>query len=314
MNWIRPVSGLCLLLVCLVSSPALGVWSHDPAENNLVSDMPGLRYSLKAVSDGGGGVVLVWEDQRAYPNLDIYAQRVDASGNRLWPAEGLPICTLSTYQGSPSMDSDGQGGFVIVWDDDRDMDGRREIFAQRITGGGIPFWMPDGVALSTSEDYNQVPFAVGDGSGGVYAVWSEENNKVARGGEAGFATPGEGITFVGNAIHAQHASDTGDTLWGPGGMVVSGPGVLEHAVAADGEGGLLVAWIEGGTPRVQRFIPAGEPRWVSGGVIVVEAVAPAAWIIVMSDGLGGAIVVLQIGYGDDANIYAQWSYPTSTDT
>jgi len=308
MNCIRPALGLWLymVLVCLAFSPVLGDWSNDPGVNNLVCDMPGDRYVASAVPDGGGGVVLVWEDWMEAPNLDIYAQWMDAAGNRLWPAEGLPVCTLSTVQMRPRMDSDGLGGFVIAWEDYREGASRGEIFAQRITGG-MPYWEPDGIRLSTSADYNIAPHVVGDGSGGIYAVWGEEINKAARGTKPEVAATPGGIPLAGNAIHAQHADADGDTLWGPGGIEVTAPGQGSYlyGAATDGEGGLLVAWVSGGIPLVQRFNAAGERSWGSSGVVVMETVDPIGGVVVVSDGAGGAIVVLQVFYGTDANIYAQ---------
>jgi hypothetical protein len=298
MDALKATSALLVLAVFLWSSPAMSVWSHDPTENNVVCDMPGMHYGLNTVSDGGGGAVLIWQDWRDFPDADVYAQRIDASGNLVWPAEGLPVCTLSAFAGNPDIDRDGQGGFVVAWDDDRSMPGRKEIYAQRITIDGAALWGPGGVALSTSEDYNQVPIAVGDGSGGIYAVWGEEINYAAR---------DEGVIYAGNALHAQHAGSTGDTLWGPGGIVVSGAGefVMERCAASDGQGGLLVVWTAGGTAFAQRFNPEGEPQWTPGNVTVIEPPEPIFWVAVVSDGSGGAIVVLQTDYSGSSDIYAQ---------
>jgi hypothetical protein len=279
---------MLLLFVCLWASAVLGAWSHDPSGNNVVCDVACIKHGVKVISDGDGGAVCVWDDARD-GDSDVYAQHMDATGSLLWPYDGLPICTLATYQGNADIAQDGQGCFVIVWDDDRDMTGAKEIYAQRITADGLALWTPGGVALSTSEDYNQVPWAVADGSGGAYVVWGEEINK------------------AGNALHGQHVSAAGDTLWGPGGIVVSGPGqfVTEAAVAPDGEGGLLVVWSDLGVPRVQRYNALAEPAWGTDGVTVLENPQPAGWCDIMSDGQGGAIVVLQAGYGGDGNVYAQ---------
>jgi len=44
------------------------------------------QTSPKAVSDGSGGLIVVWEDARPGTNKDIYAQRSTPSGRRCGPA------------------------------------------------------------------------------------------------------------------------------------------------------------------------------------------------------------------------------------
>ena len=49
-------------------------------------------------SDGSGGAIIAWRDGRSGGAADIYAQRVDSSGNILWTANGVPVCTDNNYQ------------------------------------------------------------------------------------------------------------------------------------------------------------------------------------------------------------------------
>ena len=55
------------------------VWT--PGGVFVQGDSPIERYP-KLVTDGAGGAIIVWEDFRA--GLQIYAQRIDANGNKLW--------------------------------------------------------------------------------------------------------------------------------------------------------------------------------------------------------------------------------------
>ncbi len=71
------------------------------------SGADGSHYQPKAVPDGAGGAIVVWEDYRsAYP--DIYAQRIDMDGN--W---GVPEPRIRAVRDVPG----DQGGQVnIAWD------------------------------------------------------------------------------------------------------------------------------------------------------------------------------------------------------
>ena len=42
------------------------------------------QWRQQIVSDGEGGAIIVWQDDRNGNNYDIYAQRVDVNGNALW--------------------------------------------------------------------------------------------------------------------------------------------------------------------------------------------------------------------------------------
>ena len=42
------------------------------------------------VEDGNGGAIIAWNDYRNI-NADVYAQKIDSSGNILWAANGIPV-------------------------------------------------------------------------------------------------------------------------------------------------------------------------------------------------------------------------------
>ena len=65
-------------------------------------------------SDGAGGVIITWKDNRS-GDFDIYSQRIDAKGNKLWADEGVIICQDPDKQSSPEIISDGDGGAIILW-------------------------------------------------------------------------------------------------------------------------------------------------------------------------------------------------------
>ena len=56
----------------------------------------------QAVSDGAGGMIVVWADFRNGSNYDIYAQRIDANGVVQWTADGAAVCTAANQQQYPT--------------------------------------------------------------------------------------------------------------------------------------------------------------------------------------------------------------------
>ncbi len=94
-----------------------------------------ITQAVNMTSDGAGGAVIVWEDKRGGAS-DLFAQRLDASGHTLWPANGIPVCTAPQSQRAPSVMSDGAAGAVVAWYDERS---GRDIYAARLRASGAPF-------------------------------------------------------------------------------------------------------------------------------------------------------------------------------
>jgi hypothetical protein len=88
------------------------------------------------IADGSGGAIVAWQDSRSAPiETDVYAQRIDADGTPLWVEDGVPICTAAGNQNEINLISDGSGGAIIVWRDERGADS--DIYAQRVTAAGV---------------------------------------------------------------------------------------------------------------------------------------------------------------------------------
>lgn len=190
---------------------------------------------------------------------------------------GIPLCTLAGDQLRPVIASDGQGGAVVAWHDQRPgAPAGGVIYAQRVDATGALLWTPGGVQLSTSGDVND-PVIAPDGGGGAY-----------------FAFGGQGT-----APRAQHVNSAGAVQWGADGLTLSlaTTQARELAIASDPlHGDLLVAWRQdngnGGTSDVfAQRVSFGVIQWNPGGQAIANLstsneVLPA----VVSDGAGGAVI------------------------
>src|SRR5262245_42238286 len=97
-----------LLLFGLTANVARAAWPHDPRANVRVAPTTSIQSQSSIVSDGAGGAIVAWSDNRS-GNADIYAQHITAAGvvDGSWPATGLLVCGASGSQGGPVMASDG---------------------------------------------------------------------------------------------------------------------------------------------------------------------------------------------------------------
>jgi uncharacterized repeat protein (TIGR01451 family) len=158
------------------------------------------RLNPKVISDGAGGVIITWEDERNKEasdngNFDIYAQRVDATGQVLWQTNGIPICTAPYNQMKPRLIGDGLGGAIIAWQDCRNFPDislclfNRDLYAQRINATGQTLWRPDGIPVSVAigsqgfdygSDYTPGFVMSSDGDGGAILAWPDDRNYYAN--------------------------------------------------------------------------------------------------------------------------------------
>jgi hypothetical protein len=126
----------------------------------------------RIISDGAGGAIVVWTGFQGAPDDDIYAQRVDGNGNRLWTTDGVVVCGATGDQRRPRIVPDQLGGAIILWNDLRS-GVQEDLYAQRIDSQGIPQWIVDGVAVRTSINGTNPGQIASDGRGGAVAVWDD---------------------------------------------------------------------------------------------------------------------------------------------
>jgi len=111
---------------------------------NAICTESGTQKYPQLVSDGANGTIITWQDNRDGDD-DIYAQKVNSSGDIQWTVNGTTICTANGNQKFPQIVSDGTGGAIITWQDNRD--GEKDIFAQKVNSSGDIQWTANGTAI-----------------------------------------------------------------------------------------------------------------------------------------------------------------------
>jgi hypothetical protein len=270
--------------------------------------------------DGTGGALIAWDHNNG-ADLDIYAVRYDGTGALVsgWIASGNPVCAFPQDQGHPALVAGVGGSAIVSWVDQRSSPANPEIFAQRMSGGGVPQWTPNGIQLDNGSGYPFSAFAASDGAGGAIVAWNDAFGVLAqRVDGAGLAqwTSG-GVTLLGSGanisavapdglggaivagstgfsgITAQRVNAAGAILWGVNGSAVSTDFELGFDMVADGSGGAYFAWESFNLSSsetdiaAQRVGPGGAPAWGANGTTVSAAPGFQLQPVAVPDGAGG---------------------------
>lgn len=254
-----------------------------------VCTAPGYQHMPRLVSDGAGGIIIAWTDSRSGVDK-IFAQRINAQGNALWTHDGVPLCTATGSQSALSMCSDGAQGAIVSWVDMRN--GSADIFAQRVSGAGVPAWAVSGVEVCLSANWQALPLVVSDGAYGAFIAWLDARSGIAD-------------------IYAQRIGSNGQALWTTNGLPVSTATGTQEALKgiSDDAGGAVLVWEDyrNGTSHIysQRLNGNGVPLWTLNGVALCTTAQAATAPEICTDGQNGAIVAWSDRRQDYGDIYAQ---------
>jgi len=281
---------LVVTLMVVIGQPAVSLaqWVEDGVPICTATGDQQLPY---LVADGAGGAIITWGDGRSGSG-DIYAQMIDASGTPQWSANGVAICTGSGTQQSPQLVSDGAGGAIIAWMDNRS--GNEDIYAQRVDASGTVQWTANGVAICTATGDQTYPQVATDGDGGAIITWDDKRS-------------GEGD------IYAQRVNATGTVQWATNGVAIctATGNQGEPKLIPDGAGGTIIAWedVRNGNYDIyaQRVDADGNINvfWPTNGIDICTATGYQVYPELTSDSAGGAIITWFDSRNGNYDIYAQ---------
>jgi hypothetical protein len=310
------ILSICLLSL-LVVSVLTGLTNQkilSPGENNNDLGNPGLSaaaWSLNGnaittltnnqldeeiCSDGAGGAIIVWTDYRSGTYSDIYAQKINATGHVQWTANGVALCTASSSQYEPQICTDGAGGAIVTWSDERNGASNDDIYAIRINSAGVVQWAANGIAICTNPVYEQFhPQICSDGAGGAIITWEDR-----RGG-------------VGMNIYAQKVNNGGSLAWKTDGIPVCNGTAWQRYphICSDGAGGAFIACLSRRTTSeydvyVGRITSTGVVPWNKTFCGIADLPLVDDLMAIISDGATGAIITWQDKRGGTYwDIYAQ---------
>ena len=272
-----PITGGTIVPKMFWESNGTGIANTTQAEG-------GNLDSVTMMNDGQGGCFIAWTYNDPVTGTDIFAQHMDVFGNALWGGNGTPICRAHSDQQSPKIVSDGNGGIIVAWVEDRLSMMNPDIYAQRISAEGDTLWEDNGTIIANADyDQNYIKM-VSDNHGGAIIVW-----------EDGRGSDGD--------IYAQRVNGNGVCLWTANGTLISLVDDEDYYpnVFVNQKDDIFVAWDKYDDDyyyvSAQKMNLNGACQWDLGGVKVkqtevyaIEDIPP----LIIDDMAGGII----LGWGE----------------
>ncbi|MBK6764960.1 MAG: hypothetical protein IPG71_01255 [bacterium] len=213
-----------------------------------------------------GGLIIAWIDFRFDSTGDVYAQKLDYSGNMLWGTEGVIVDTFVRADGSMVNETtlrsahDRAGGAIIAWEDNRRGDGA-DIMAQRILANGTRGWA-NPLAVTEHPNLQSGITADTDGQGNMIVAWVDQ-----RSGQ--------------EDIYASKIMANATLPWGGvGGVVVCNATARQTSAKICPDfttGGAYLAWsderagVASNELYRQRLAGNGTPVWAVNGDVLCDA-------------------------------------------
>jgi len=278
------------ILLFVLSNIGFAQWSSDPAVNNAICTFVWQQETPVLCSDGDNGAIIAWWDHRTDVG-DIYAQRIDKNGYVRWNTNGVAMCTTRYQQSSPKIISDGKGGAIMVWDDQRTGLYSGNIYAQRVNADGQVLWATNGVAVKAGVAYTTQ--IATDGAGGAIIAWRDD-----RGGGMDYSD-----------VYAQRVDSSGNIVWTPstGVGIATAAGVqYPSCMVSDDSAGAIIIWTHlraDATTNLfaQRINAAGTKRWATAGIAIANLATSSATPTAQPDKQGGVFVIWNDSRGPSGN-------------
>lgn len=318
----KKVLNLILLIFCIISTAFLPItiilnelnFSDKESEFRLlkvqsstcnsipICTLNNKQHHAEICSDGEGGAIITWMDQRSgssASDYDIYAQKLDSNGNKLWTLDGKEICLASEIQTIPQLCPDGEGGAIITWMDRRDSGNRMDIYAQRINSSGEIEWTNNGEAICTAAEDQMYPRICSDGLAGAIITWYDYRN----------------VTH--SDIYVQRIDCNGTVRWFEQGVQITRDNAyqMHPHICSDGAGGAIIVWKDERNSinddiYAQRVDSDGNVLWTDEGEIICIENDYQGWLAaggsqICSDGAGGAIITWHDKRSGYLDVYTQ---------
>jgi hypothetical protein len=236
--------------------------------------------SMQMASDGNGGAIVVWEDSRSGTKVEIYTQKVNSSGARLWNTTGVLVNSITGGSLYPQLVSDA-GGAIICWVDRRNGNTDWNIYAQKVNTDGVIQWTMNGEAICLATSNQTLPQLASDGNGGAIITWDEPVS----------------ATNTDPNIYAQRVNANGAAQWVTNGIGVclAANGQRLPQLTSDENGGAVITWQDARTNNIsdiyaQRIDSSGSSLWTNDGVAVSTATFVQSSPVILNDGNNGMIM------------------------
>lgn len=190
-----------------------------------------------SISDGEGGFFVAFSSGSTAPTYaDIFIQRFDANGNKLWGDKGIQVTNRSDNEGQPMLalgkTSTGSKRVVVVWHPGGLGDMSFSLLAQSYDFSGAPQWAANGVVISDKD------FGAGVGQRAYDIIPTFDGTRLI----VGFYS----FYYTNRSIKIQSINiDNGSVIFSNNGLTVE-PAVTGNRVrlayTEDGSGNIAIVW------------------------------------------------------------------------
>ncbi len=256
------------LYVQLINSDGVPQWGDD---GKIIVQEYSRSEDPHVMADGNGNWIVTWIDFRYDVNIlehgDVFMKKIDSDGENVWTnlENGeLQVCGAQGVQLQVQSFTDGNGGAVTIWTDNRSENS--DLYAQHISADGVVSYEVDGKVIAggpgqqgsiTSWKYT----ADTDGAGGMIFAWVD------------LLTDDHNI-YV-NRLTADGTLAWADSVGQP--LCVNPADQQNIKLAPDGNGGAFAIWVDkrddpsAGDIFGQHISADGTYAWTENGVPVAQA-------------------------------------------
>lgn len=275
------------LTALLAVSHTFAQWSSDSLQNTPIIVHSGDQVVPKIKATSDGGCYISWYDNRN-GNYDVYLQRLNPQGEKLWASDGLLISDhpQDTWVTDYDLAVDQNDNAILVFNDIRNgSDNGWDVFAYKISPSGDFLWGPDGIGLSpvVNSESEMSPKVTVTSAGNYVFAWTRSGAE--------------------DVVALQKLSTDGDKLWGTDGISIVGQqnsnASHPQLVAAENDS-VIVLWknMVGSYPStktflvVQKITPDGTFAWNADGVVVYDNGDISSYYdpVICSDARSGAFI------------------------
>jgi len=258
-----------------------------------------------------GNFTVVWKENRT-GTWDIYTQKFNLSGTKLWGENGTTIVNASGdqthYNLKSSLIPTSEGGIIVTWRDARDDVG--DVYVQRLDTNGVVQWDPNGTAICTAPDYQLWPTINDIGNDKFIVSWTDDRK-------------GSGFTDL--DLYFNKINGSGDPQWDSNGSVLVNASNNQdrHDLYVHDQENIFTIWVDdrvdsNGDIYMQKSNASGMSQWGVNGTVVANLTGEEKEPMIVTS--GGALFVAWVKRFNPKQIYLMkhdlngsesWSLPVS---
>lgn len=285
-----------------ISAAGLAQWDASGIQ---IATVPQFTYPTIS-TDGNGGVVILWDKNLDHvtDNSQVYGQRLNQNGNKLWGANGVEITSTPGEYWASGITYD-INGFVVTYGNEEE--GNNDLYAQKLDMNGSLLWGTGGVKINDAEGWAEGGLIFKDGDN--YLIVFGEEYKIGENDEGmrlGWQKLNSNGTKNGTNVLLEDVFPTGGLDFYVDGFAYDGNGGFYYAITGDNdnEAKLYLQHISSTGTKSFNATPWGIEVDQSIGRLSESGYIDYG-ISLVSDGAGGVIVGWTDTRGGNYGLYAQ---------